>query len=116
MPSKSSIELTDTLTKSPPSKRDGKSRKKKKENVSMLRLFRFATPMERVLILIATICSAGSGPLLPVSIIVYGNFISNVSATLTDYSQLLNLTYPVIYTMVYMETAMLVASYISSCL
>lgn len=116
MSATSSIELTDTPAKSPPSKKDVKSKKKRKESVPMLRLFRFATPMERVLILIATICSAGSGALLPVSITVYGDFISNISTTLDDYNELLNLTYPVIYTMVYMGTAMLVASYISNCL
>lgn len=82
----------------------------------MLKLFRFATPLERIQIIIASICSAGSGALLPVSIIIYGAFISNVTTSLDDYNALLNATYPVIHTMTYMGTAILVASYISNCL
>ncbi|CEP15949.1 hypothetical protein [Parasitella parasitica] len=110
----SDIELKDTNVGLPLSQ--DKEKTKKKENVSMLELFRFATPVERLLILIATICSAISGALLPVSIIIYGAFISSVSTSLTDYSKLLSLTYPVIYIMAFMGTGILVASYVSNCL
>ncbi|OAD06010.1 hypothetical protein MUCCIDRAFT_137671 [Mucor lusitanicus CBS 277.49] len=121
-----SIELANTNTKlslSPPdtdsnasSAAASKSKSKKKESVAMLKLFRFATPLERIQIAIASICSAGSGALLPASIIIYGAFISNVTTSLDDYNALLNATYPVIHTMTYMGTAILVASYISNCL
>ncbi|KAL9539286.1 hypothetical protein MBANPS3_010350 [Mucor bainieri] len=125
-----SIELTNTNTKlplSPDTASDASSaaaaaaaaaasKSKKKESVAMLKLFRFATPLERLQIIVASICSAGSGALLPVSIIIYGAFISNVTTSLDDYNALLNATYPVIHTMTYMGTAILVASYISNCL
>ncbi|KAK4511453.1 Rad2 nuclease [Mucor velutinosus] len=120
-----SIELTSTNTKLPLSPNTAsdvssaaapKSKSKNKESVAMLKLFRFATPLERIQIIIASICSAGSGALLPVSIIIYGAFISNVTTSLDDYNALLNATYPVIHTMTYMGTAILVASYISNCL
>ena len=119
-----SVELTNTNTKLPLSSDTAsdissaaaKPKSKKKESVAMLKLFRFATPLERVQIIIASICSAGSGALLPVSIIIYGAFISNVTTSLDDYNALLNATYPVIHTMTYMGTAILVASYISNCL
>ncbi|EPB87935.1 hypothetical protein HMPREF1544_05226 [Mucor circinelloides 1006PhL] len=117
-----SIALTNAQTKRRLSQDTGqddaaaKSKSKNKESVAMLKLFRFATPLERIQIIVASICSAGSGALLPVSIIIYGAFISNVTTSLDDYSALLNSTYPVIYTMTYMGTAILVASYISNCL
>ncbi|KAL9555441.1 hypothetical protein MBANPS3_002351 [Mucor bainieri] len=95
---------------------DATTKKKPKEpSVSIWQLFRFATPIERLMILIAIICSAGSGAMQPISIIIYGSYISNVTSSLTDYSQLLESTLPVIHTMAYMGTAVLVASYISNC-
>lgn len=110
MPKKSEKDLT-----LPQTTKNDKPKKPKEPSVSILKLFRFATPMERLMILCAIICSAGSGAMQPASIIIYGSYISNVTSSLTDYSQLLESTLPVIRTMAYMGTGVLVASYISNC-
>lgn len=93
-----------------------KSKKSKAPSVSIIQLFRFATLKERIMICIAIICSAGTGALQPVSILLYGAFISTLTGSLSDTSNLLDLTLPVIYTMVYMGTASLIAAYVSTCL
>lgn len=65
--------------------------------------------------LFALICSAGSGTMKAVSIIFYVSFISNVTISLTDFHHLMKPILPVIHTMIYMSTSILMASYISSC-
>ncbi|KAL9540007.1 hypothetical protein MBANPS3_009935 [Mucor bainieri] len=92
-----------------------KDKKQKAPSVSVFRLFRFATWKERLMICIAIICSAGTGALQPVSILIYGSFISTLTNSLSDTSQLVDTTLPLIHTMVYMGTASLVAAYISTC-
>lgn len=91
-----------------------KEKKTKEFKVSILQLFRFATIKEKLMILIALIGSAGSGALQPVSILIYGQYINNLSGSLSDTSNLLNLTSPVIHTMALMGTGVLVAAYISN--
>lgn len=99
------------------SKKKGKKAKKPKQPmVSMLKLFRFATVKERFMIIAAIIFSAGAGALQPVSILIYGQFINNITGSLSDTSNLLNNTLPVIHIMVIMATVALVAAYISNCL
>ncbi|KAI9478271.1 MAG: P-loop containing nucleoside triphosphate hydrolase protein [Benjaminiella poitrasii] len=93
-----------------------KKDQKKRPAVSMLELFRFATPTERILILIAVLFSAGAGALQPVAILVYGSVINNLTGSLSEPSLLLEKTLPVIHTMVYMGTASFIAAYISQCL
>ncbi|CEP14310.1 hypothetical protein [Parasitella parasitica] len=93
-----------------------KYKKKKEPAVSIIKLFRFATPKERFLILLAAIFSIGSGALQPVSILIYGTFINNLTGSLNDSSTLLEETLPVIYIMAYMGTASLIAAYLSNCL
>ncbi|KAK4510403.1 uncharacterized protein ATC70_004833 [Mucor velutinosus] len=95
---------------------DEKDKRQKAPSVSIFRLFRFATLKERLMICIAIICSAGTGALQPVSILIYGSFISTLTSSLSDTSQLVEATLPLIHTMVYMGTASLVAAYISTCL
>lgn len=95
---------------------DKKGKKPKAPSVSVFRLFRFATFKERLMICIAIICSAGTGALQPVSILIYGSFISTLTSSLGDTSDLVNTTLPLIHTMVYMGTASLVAAYVSTCL
>lgn len=68
------------------------------------------------MIFIAIICSAASGALQPVSVLIYGSFISNLTSSLSDTSNTLTATLPVIQTMAYMGTAALVAAYTSTCL
>lgn len=99
------------------SKKKGKKAKKPKQPmVSMLKLFRFATVAERIMIITAIIFSAGAGALQPVSILIYGQFINNITGSLSDISNLLDSTLPVIHIMVIMATVALVAAYISNCL
>jgi ATP-binding cassette subfamily B (MDR/TAP) protein 1 len=93
-----------------------KSKKSKAPSVSIIQLFRFATLKERIMIFIAMICSAGTGALQPVSILLYGSFISTLTSSLSNTSNLLDLTLPVIHTMVYMGTASLISAYVSTCL
>jgi ABC-type multidrug transport system fused ATPase/permease subunit len=91
-----------------------KEKKPKTSKVSLFQLFRFATTTEKIMILIALIGSAGSGALQPVSILIYGQYIGNLSGSLGDPSNLLNLTAPVIRTMALMATAVLIAAYVSN--
>ncbi|KAI8371097.1 putative ABC transporter protein [Blakeslea trispora] len=95
---------------------DDKPKKDKKESVPMFKLFRFSTPFEKLLIFFAFICSAAGGALNPVSIIIYGSYISNLTGSLNDTGSLLSSTLPVIHRMAYIGTGVLVASYISNCL
>lgn len=97
-------------------KKEKKGKKLKAPMVSMFRLFRFATTKEKFLILGAIIFSAGSGALQPISILIYGQFINNLTASLNDTSNLLNETLPVIKIMAYMGTASLIAAYLANCL
>lgn len=93
-----------------------KDKKKKGPAVSVIKLFRFATPKERFLIFLAVIFSMGSGALQPVSILIYGTFINNLTGSLNDPTNLLEATLPVIHIMAYMGTASLIAAYLSNCL
>ncbi|EIE81858.1 hypothetical protein RO3G_06563 [Rhizopus delemar RA 99-880] len=94
-----------------------KSTKKSKQHaISILQLFRFSTTSERMMILLATLCSIAAGSIQPCSILIYGRFISKLTATLSDVDQLLDVTAPVIHIMAYLGTAVLVSAYISNCL
>ncbi|KAI7905983.1 P-loop containing nucleoside triphosphate hydrolase protein [Cokeromyces recurvatus] len=97
-------------------KQQQQTTKKKKATVSMLKLFRFATPIERFLILIATLFSIGAGALQPAAILVYGSFITNLIDILFDSSSMLDRTLPMIHIMLYLGTASTIAAYISQCL
>lgn len=102
-----------------PSKKGKKGKKEKKPKppmVSMTKLFRFATPTEKLMVVGAIILSAGAGALQPVSILIYGQFINNLTGSLSDTSNLLNNTLPVIKIMVIMASVATVAAYLSNCL
>lgn len=96
------------------SNKNSKKGKSKEPHVSLLQLFRFSTIKERLLIICAIICSAAAGALQPVSILIYGSFISNLSEALNDTSNLLDILLPIIHTIAYLGTAALVAAYIST--
>lgn len=91
-----------------------KGKRKRGPSVSVIRLFRFADGKDRVLIACALICSAFTGAINPVSIIIFGDFLRNLSASLTDPSGLLDATRPLILTLVYLGTATLVAAYVAN--
>jgi ATP-binding cassette subfamily B (MDR/TAP) protein 1 len=106
----------DTKDSEKPLKKGKKGKKPKQPMVSLLKLFRFATATEKLLVVLAIILSAGAGALQPVSILIYGQFINNLTTSLSDTSNLLNNTLPVIHIMVIMATVATVAAYLSNCL
>lgn len=91
-----------------------KEKKPKPPSVSMLQLFRFSTPKEKLMIVIAAILSSATGALQPASMVIYGSFISNLTQSLQDPSHILENTLPVIRTMAYFGTAILFAAYVSN--
>ncbi|MBM6385782.1 MAG: hypothetical protein JSY10_17635 [Paenibacillus sp.] len=97
-------------------KDDAKAKKAPTPSVAFSKLFRFATPTELLLIVIATLCSAGSGALQPASILIFGDYINNLASSLDDTSQLLELTLPAIRVMVYIGVAAFFTGYVSNCL
>ncbi|KAI7878594.1 p-glycoprotein [Lichtheimia hyalospora FSU 10163] len=92
-----------------------KKKKEKKKAVSIFKLFRFSTPMDRLMIIIAMIGSAYTGAILPVSILIFGRLIRSVGQSVVDSSDLLDQTHPTILIMVYLGTSVLVAAYFASC-
>ncbi|KAL0085182.1 P-loop containing nucleoside triphosphate hydrolase protein [Phycomyces blakesleeanus] len=90
-----------------------RKKKKKKPAVPVYKLFSFASPLDIFLICIACICSAGIGAIQPASIIFFGSFVSNLTEQLSNPTDLLNATMPMILTYVYIGTASLVAAYIA---
>ncbi|KAI8355718.1 ABC transporter type 1, transmembrane domain-containing protein [Blakeslea trispora] len=93
-----------------------KPKNKKAESVSIFQLFRFATVKERFMIMTALFFSIAAGALMPCSILIYGQYISRITTTLNNTSNLLDATVPVIHIMAYMGTASLVSGYMSNCL
>lgn len=91
-----------------------KTKKPKQPMVSMLKLFRFSTFQEKCLIFVALFFSAGSGALQPVSILIYGNFINNITSTLSEPSKIVDAVLPVIIIMVIMGSVSMVAAYIAN--
>ncbi|KAG2231879.1 hypothetical protein INT48_006071 [Thamnidium elegans] len=111
-----SISMNTLSTQNVETKTKKKVKKPKQPMVSMTRLFRFATFQERCLIIVAIVFSVGAGALQPVSILIYGNFINNLTASLADPSQLLGAVLPIIHIMAIMGSVAMVAAYISNCL
>jgi ATP-binding cassette subfamily B (MDR/TAP) protein 1 len=98
-------------------KKKKKEKKEKQPSVPLYKLFRFATPLEIFLILIAMICSAGIGAIQPCSIIFFGQFMGTIGTIVTsgDLSRLLPEAMPLILIFVYMGTGVLVAAYVANC-
>lgn len=96
-------------------KKKKKKKKEKKKAVSIYKLFRFSTPIDRLMILIAMIGSAYTGAILPVSIVIFGRLIRTVGQSTTGSSDLLDQTHSTILIMVYLGTSVLVAAYFASC-
>lgn len=94
-----------------------KEKKKKDPTVSFLQLFRFATKFERMLIIIAFIFSAGVGALQPISIIILGQFLNNMTTALAlPPDEMVAFMHPVIMTFVYMGIGALFGAYICQCI
>ncbi|KAI8147839.1 putative ABC transporter protein [Fennellomyces sp. T-0311] len=96
-------------------KKKKKKKKEKKPSVSVIRLFRFSTTKDRLLIAFALVGSIFSGAIVPVSIIILGKFLTSLSEALLNPSTLLDETMPMILIFVYLGTAVLFAAYLSNC-
>lgn len=95
------------------------TKKPEKESaVPIYKLFRFATPLEAILILCACVLSAGVGAVQPISIIIFGKFMGTLGASITsqDWGTLAHEAQPLILTFVYLATGNLVAAYTTNCL
>lgn len=98
---------------------DEKKEKKKKEpTVPLHKLFRFASKIDLLMILAASIGSLGVGVLMPASMIIFGDLLGSLgqtaqSTTTTTNVDFLSKTLDMILIFVYMGTASLVASYVS---
>ncbi|KAI8882790.1 hypothetical protein K501DRAFT_323826 [Backusella circina FSU 941] len=96
---------------------DQKKPFEKKKGVPIYKLFRFSSTYDKVLILLAIIFSAGTGVLTPFAVIFMGDFLNELSNTLTlgDTSKLLEATLPIIKTFAYLGAVLTVSAYISNC-
>ncbi|KAJ3036334.1 Multidrug resistance protein 1 [Rhizophlyctis rosea] len=97
--------------------------------VPFFSLWRFATPRDRIMIFIATLCSAGVGTLMPASIIIMGNLLNDFGsfsgggADLTDEQKaammanfdIMAQMRPTILIFFYLGTANLLAGYLCQC-
>lgn len=93
--------------------------KKEEGGVPVHKLFRFATKLELLLLFVASLLMIGVGALMPASMIIFGDMLGSLgqaagSATeITNTSDLLAVSRPLILVFVYMATANLVASYLA---
>ncbi|KAF7732288.1 ATP-binding cassette, sub-B (MDR TAP), member 4 [Apophysomyces ossiformis] len=88
-----------------------KEKKQKEPSVALHKLFRFASPLDLLLIFIAIICSAGIGAMQPVTIIIFGQFLGTIGGQFATGKIDVDAAMPMILTLVYMGTAVLVAAY-----
>ncbi|KAI8086529.1 P-loop containing nucleoside triphosphate hydrolase protein [Halteromyces radiatus] len=99
-------------------------KKKKEPGISLYRLFRFATPLDIFLIVLACLLSAGTGAVQPSMILIFGNVLSQVQSTSSSNimpdavcqpsNLALNSTMGSILTYVYLGTASFGAAYFSN--
>lgn len=89
---------------------------KKKETVSIFRLFQFATKRDLLLICIAGFCSCTTGAIQPISILFFGNVLKKLGEAIVEGSDLMEAAMPIIKLYVYLGTGVMTAAYISNCL
>ncbi|ORX50946.1 P-loop containing nucleoside triphosphate hydrolase protein [Hesseltinella vesiculosa] len=80
----------------------------------LLRLFRFASTKDRVMIAIATCFSLALGAIQPASMIFYGKLLGNMHSL--NEAHVMQATQPLVLVLVYMGTGVLVGAYVSNCL
>ncbi|KAI8976762.1 putative ABC transporter protein, partial [Pilobolus umbonatus] len=93
-------------------------KKEKQPTISILQLFRFSTYFELFLIMIAAIFSLSIGAMQPVSIIILGGILGEISTAMKsgDVSNVSETALPLVLIFVYMGVAILVAAYSANCL
>ncbi|KAI8976783.1 putative ABC transporter protein, partial [Pilobolus umbonatus] len=94
-----------------------KKKKEKQPAISLFQLFKFATPLEILMMVIASIFSIGIGAIQPASIVILGDMMGGISVAMAsgNMSTIANDTLPLILIFVYMGIAVLFAAYISNC-
>ncbi|KAI8391124.1 P-loop containing nucleoside triphosphate hydrolase protein [Radiomyces spectabilis] len=93
-----------------------KEAKEKTKAVPIYRLFRFATTFDLIRICLGIILSAGIGAMQPLSIIIFGDILGNISFSIDSPSAMLDSAMPMILIFVYMGTAATVAAYSTNCI
>lgn len=88
---------------------------KKKPKVSFIQLFRFATRVELLIVIMAAALSAISGCLPPLAILIYGSYITKIVGAQGNQAVLASIM-PTIRLMLIMGTAAIITTYISTCL
>jgi ATP-binding cassette subfamily B (MDR/TAP) protein 1 len=89
--------------------------KEKKKSIPVHQLFRFANGLDALLIAIGILCSAATGALLPVTIIIFGKYLNVLIGNITSLSDVVEETLPVILVLVYLGIGLFVSAYISQC-
>ncbi|KAI9276723.1 P-loop containing nucleoside triphosphate hydrolase protein [Phascolomyces articulosus] len=87
------------------------SKKKKNPSVMPHQLFRYASKLDLVAVLLATLGSIGIGVLQPVSIIIFGEFLAKFGSSMSNVDELLNNTIEMILIFVYIGTGIIVGGY-----
>ncbi|KAI9311515.1 P-loop containing nucleoside triphosphate hydrolase protein [Dichotomocladium elegans] len=109
-------EGSDDLKQGPAASEDDQPKAKGK-TVAIYSLFRFATPYELFLIVVAAILSTIIGAVQPVNILIFGKFLSTFADVFTTPgASLLDAGYDIILIFVYLGIATLVASYTAQAL
>lgn len=93
-----------------------KKQKKPKDTVPILKLFQFASKIDILLILIASVTSAASGAIQPLSIIFFGDVLKKMGEAIMKNKNIMDEAMPVVKIYVYMGVGVLAASYLSNCL
>ncbi|KAG2221529.1 hypothetical protein INT45_004523 [Circinella minor] len=106
----------DDETDSNKKKKKKEEKKKKEPSVAPHKLFRYATSLDLLGVFVASIGSLGIGLLQPLSILMFGQFLSDFGSAMTNPDMLLDSTIDVILIFVYMGTATLVGGYITHAL
>ncbi|ORX45308.1 p-glyco protein [Hesseltinella vesiculosa] len=88
-------------------------KKKKKKTIPPHKLFRFATATDWLLITVAILASCASGAVLPVSAIVFGQYLRTVATSLENINTMLDNVLPLIYVMAYMGMGLFISGYLA---
>ncbi|KAI9271625.1 P-loop containing nucleoside triphosphate hydrolase protein [Phascolomyces articulosus] len=97
-------------------KKEKKEKKKKEPSVMPHRLFRYASKWDLLAVFFAAIGSIGLGALQPVAIIIFGEFLADFGASITNVDELLDNTIDMILIFVYIGTGILVGGYFTHAL
>lgn len=94
--------------------------RKKKQKVSIIRLFQFSTFSEKILLLTAFLFSVFAGALQPMSIVIYGRLISDLTTQMyadsRDDAKIRYIVLEMVKIILYIGLSAMVSAYISTCL